>query len=161
MEEAPSSWTVCSSLKATRFKVPDLDPDPPVDTMDGCLAGVVCWELLVDEQDFFTLLCWWWGSPWNNFSYSNVSESIWSYLNVSFCIWRYLEVSGGIWRQSKVSGGIWRYLNVSEVFTRLTTKLSKKSNESLRNWGPAFSDRLKLIGPWKSSSQRQVEKDQL
>ena len=41
-EEAPSSWTVCSSLKATRFKVPDLDPDPPVDTMDGCLAGVVC-----------------------------------------------------------------------------------------------------------------------
>ena len=64
-EEAPSSWTVCSSLKATRFKVPDLDPDPPVDTMDGCLAGVVCWELLVDEQDFFTLLCWWCGSPWN------------------------------------------------------------------------------------------------
>ena len=31
VEEAPSSsWTVCSSLKATRFSVPDLDVDPPL-----------------------------------------------------------------------------------------------------------------------------------
>ena len=42
-EEAPSSsWTVCSSLKATRFSVPDLE-EPPflVAGVGGCGGG--CW----------------------------------------------------------------------------------------------------------------------
>jgi len=34
-EEAPSSWTVCSSLKATRLRVPDREPAE-------FLAGVGC-----------------------------------------------------------------------------------------------------------------------
>ena len=52
VEEAPSSsWTVCSSLKATRFSVPDLDVDPPLRldeeaTMEAEGGGGIgaCWS---------------------------------------------------------------------------------------------------------------------